>query len=399
MKNKNYGWLTVVLLVSHVSLAKEPEKKPSGWSTKMHQMAQALSEILVDASSVERFTAPKNAKRIEANSKKLADLAHDIAKATQGAKSDVISPDGDVSLGIISGLFKEESNRAYQEIKRGNKVFARSIIRSIPSYCMGCHTRGSGGPEFGELLTDAQIKGLSEYEKAEAYASARQYDKALTQFESVIKNAKFSRERIVEWERATRYAVAISVRVKKDPKKAIAITEEVLGSKASPKYFRDDVELWKESLVAWEKEFSKTPTSEEGLFVEGQRLMSLALSTQKYSSDRGSEVIYLRATQVFHELLKSYPKGGKTSESLYMLGLAYRALQDLNLWSLSDLYFEACIRQSPKTEVASQCFKQYEESVFIGYSGSGGVSIPSDVRAKVLELDSLANGLRVEKAQ
>lgn len=394
----------ILLLVLGLGLqntsAKEAVKsKPNGWSAKMHQMTQALSEILVDASSVERFTSPKNAKRVESNSKKLADLAHDIAQATQGGKSDVVSPDGDLSLGIISGLFKEESKRAYQEIKRGNKTFARSIIRSIPSYCMGCHTRGSSGPEFGELVNATLLQDLSDYEKAETYAAARQYDKALAQFESVIKNAKFSRERIVQWERAARYAIAISVRVKNDPKKAIAITDEVLGSKATPQFFREDVEAWKESLKAWEKEFAKTPTSEEGLFLEGQRLMSMALQSQKYAADRSGEVTYLRATQAFHQLLKSYPNGAKTAESLYMLGLAYRALQDLNLWSLSDLYFEACIRKSPRSEVANQCFKQYEESVFIGYSGSGGVSIPADVRAKVLELDALANGLKVEKAQ
>ena len=396
MKTKLYGWMSVVVLLSTHAYAGD---KPAKWTVKMHQMANALSEILVDASSVERFIAPKNASRIEANSKKLADLAHDIQKATQGDKTDVISPDGDLSLGLISGLFKEESSRAYQEFKRGNKVYARSILRSIPSYCMGCHTRGTGGPEFGELLPNDKMKGLTDYEKAEAYAAARQYDKALASFESVIKSAKFSRERIVEWERAARYAVAISVRVKKDPKKAIGFVDEVLSSKAIPQFFKDDAEIWKKSLTTWDKEIAETPSSEEGLFAEGQKLMAAALASQTYPADRSGEVIYLRATQVLHDLMKKYPNGSRVPESLYMLGLAYRALQDLNLWSLSDLYFEACIRKAPRTPVASQCFKQYEESMFIGYSGSGGVSIPSDVRKKIMELDGLATGMKAEQAQ
>lgn len=386
MKKVFYGWILGAVIAGSVHAKGGPQ-----WSSQMKKLSQLLSEILVDASSAERFAAPKNSKRIESNAKKLSELAHEIKEVTQGAGKEA-APDNDLSMGLISGLFKRETTRAYQEFKRGNKGYARTVLRSIPSYCIGCHTRSEAGPKFGDLISDSMVKDLKPFEKAEVFASANQYDKALKYFGEVIKNGSVAKERQVEWERAARYAVAIAVRVKNDPEKAMVFVKDVLETKSAPRFFKDDATIWKTSIENWEKERPKIPTSEHGLFAEGQRLMGLAVQTQKYPADRAGEVLYLRATQIFHDLLKRFPRTSKTPEALYMLGVAYRALQDLHLWSLSDLYFEACIRKAPHTPVSSECYRQFEESMFIGYSGSGGVSIPNDVKAKLTELESLSEG-------
>jgi len=384
--------LGAVLGFSMVVSASAKEAPKAAFSAKMLKLAQVVSQTLVDTSSAGKFMDPKNAKRIEDNTKKLSELAHDIHKASVGASTDVISPDGDVSVSLIAGLFQDDAKRAYDEFKRGNKEYARTVLRSIPGYCIGCHTRGNSGPQFIDLGTNAQLKGLTPFEKGEVFAATRQYDKALENFEEVFKKESSARDRQIEWEKAARYAVAIAVRVKKDPAQALNFVEKIIDFKGAPQFFKEDANAWKASLLTWKKEMSTVPTSEEGYFAEAQRLMSQAMQSQMYLADRNGDVYYLRATQTLHDLLRLYPNGSKTSESLYLLGLAYRALQGLNLWNLSDLYFEACIRKAPHTGVSSQCYRQYEESIFMGYSGSGGVSIPSDVRTKLFTLEGLAEG-------
>ena len=54
------------------------------------------------------------------------------------------------------------------------------------------------------------------------------------------------------------------------------------------------------------------------------------------------------------------------------------------------MYYEACIRNAPHTEVSGKCYKKYEANVNFGYTGSGGTSIPEDLQTLLKELKKLA---------
>jgi len=74
-----------------------------------------------------------------------------------------------------------------------------------------------------------------------------------------------------------------------------------------------------------------------------------------------------------------------------MLGQAYDVLPDLGAWNiLPDIYYEACIRERPRSALARQCFKNYERNIVIGFSGSGGTYIPNSERKKLRALKKLA---------
>ncbi|MEK6579390.1 MAG: hypothetical protein AABZ55_09210 [Bdellovibrionota bacterium] len=376
--------------VGFLGLALAPQtfskEKDSGakWKIKMRELETALIEITVDTSSDQKFNSPKYFSRIESASKKLASLAHDLVQ------KETTPPDADPSLSMFGALFASETQRAYKELKRGNRPYARSILRSVSGYCFACHTRNSTGPNFTAGAFDKAAESLNTLEKAQLWAATRQFDKALDGFESIIADSGMAKTRLLDWESSVRQGLAIAVRVKNDPERAMRIVDRVIAAPTAPYFLKEHAVQWKQSIQVWKEEHPRRPTTEEGLHAEIGRLIAQAQSMQKFPADKAADIIYLRASSVIHELLQAYPAGKHSTEAFLMAGITYEALRDLNILDLHEFYYEACIRRAPQTEISRNCFHRYEETMYEGFTGSGGTSLPDDVKAKLAELDKLS---------
>ena len=49
-------------------------------------------------------------------------------------------------------------------------------------------------------------------------------------------------------------------------------------------------------------------------------------------------------------------------------------------------YLKSCMQRSPQAAVAKQCYSLYEESVYLGFTGSSGTHIPADIEKELAEL-------------
>jgi hypothetical protein len=148
---------------------------------------------------------------------------------------------------------------------------------------------------------------------------------------------------------------------------------------------------WRDTILKWKAEPPiSTPPTEEKLFQLATRLFEEGKNAQKYALDHAGDIHYLRTTAAIHEQLRLAPAGQHAAESLLMAGQAYEILNDPVLWPIHEMYYETCIRQSSHSPMALKCFQKFEESVYFGYSGSGGTSIPDDVQAHLNELKELA---------
>jgi hypothetical protein len=373
-----------------VSAASEKAAQGKGeWSARMKELAQTLRVLLPDLISDQRFNSPERRKEIDRNTQKLAELAH--AVGSSGRMGKPMAPDGDVSIGILGSLFQEEARRAASEMKRGNRQYARSILKTMPSFCIACHTRSDRGPDLSSLKSDPPSSFTNRIDRAEFLAATRQFDRALSELQAVLSDPNSARDRQLEWERSARRALVIAVRVKKDPAKARDIVERVLASPATPEFLREDATEWKASIEDWQSELQRLPTSPDGLYSEARRLLAQARAKQKFPMDHASDVTYLRASALTHDLLNASPSGEHVTDGLLMAGIAYEALSDLELWSLHEFYYEACVHRSPHSETARACYRRYEESVYAGYTGSAGVSIPADVAEHLRKLSELAS--------
>lgn len=394
--------LTQSLIIFYVNGAdSDPNKKDtdnkssqsthtsSNWSQKMQGLSKTLAELMTDLASDTRFDAPANKKKIEGHAKTLANLAHDLNK------KNINKPDLDPSVVILSQLFSDEAENAYQELKRGHRDYARDRLRSLTGYCIACHTRTQSGPQFADSHLNPTTDKLSTYEKAEFFAATRQFDKAFQEYQNIVEDEMAPTRRSLEWEKSARAALAIAVRVKKDPNLALKIVDRIIASKNAPYYFKQNAREWQKSIQDWQNEVPRKAQTEEGFRSEAMRLLAEAHNLQKYPMDHSGDVAYLRASAAVHDWMQMAKSGRNMNEAFLMAGICYEVLKPINLGELHEMYYEACIRQTPHTSTAELCYQRYEQSIHAGYTGSSGTNIPSGVKDKLSTLEALAHPLPV----
>lgn len=383
--------LTVFLMQSSLlSFAATETSKPAqkaaqktAWSKKMQQLYALLSELLSDSSSPTRFSAPKNRARIEKNVTELSRAAHSLGKD---------SPDADPTVRVLATLFADETKRAAQEFRRGNQEYSRTVIQGVSSYCIACHTRSNTGKQMQSLPLEPRGPELTILERGTFFAATRQYDRALAEFRKIIQNSALASQDPIAWERAIRYALAITVRVKSDPDLTLDIADRVLSTPGAPYFMKQDAAVWKKSVTTWKEEPVRHESTAAGLMAEATRLMDGARAQQQYPLDRSADVDYLRASAKIHDLMRKAPDGELLQQAFLMAGVTYEVLRTLNLGELNEIYYEACIRRDPQSPLARTCFERYEQSLYAGYSGSSGTHLPDDLRERLRTLKKMLPG-------
>lgn len=358
--------------------------KPAAWNEKMRALESVLNRLLIDISSDERFGDKKNFKAIEKNANQLASLAHSIR-----SKADA-PPDKDLSVQLIGSDFATEAAQAAKTLAAGHRAYARVMLGSMTNYCIACHTRSGNGPQFQASKVNPELEKLTPLARGKYFIATRNFDQALGEFSKISTDEEKAALQPFEYERAIRAGLSVAIRVKRDPDLALKLVESALKNAKAPYYFKEKAGEWKKSLLAWKAEKPFSSSDPEKLFDEANRLVALAKSAQKYPADRSADMIYLRASGVLHELLALSPKGAMAANALYLAGLTYEVLDDYGVKDFGEFYFRACIQNSPHTEISRACYRHYEESVYFGYTGSGGTFVPYDVRARLNGLELLS---------
>lgn len=343
-----------------------------------------MNRLLIDISSDDRFNDKKNFKAIEKNAKEFAALAHAIKAKSDGA------PDKDLSIQLIGSDFASETAYAAKSLAAGHRAYARVILNSMTSYCIACHTRTDSGPQFTGIKLDPKLETLSPLAKGNYFVATRNFDRAFAEYEKLASDQEKAITQPFEYERALRAGLSVAIRVKHDPDLAMKLVENVVKNEKAPYYLREQAGDWKKSLLEWKAEKPIAAGDAAKLFEEANRLVAKAKNIQRFPADRSADMVYLRASAVVHDLLGLSPQGLTASNALYLAGLTYDVLYDYGVKDFSEFYYRSCIRTSPHTDIAKVCYRRYEESVYFGYTGSGGTFIPSDVRARLSELELLS---------
>ncbi len=84
-------------------------------------------------------------------------------------------------------------------------------------------------------------------------------------------------------------------------------------------------------------------------------------------------------SSVLYEYLNAYPATPLKPDILYWLALGEHRYHYQSMYSVPDLYLKQCVLEYPKNPVAKLCFAEYEESITVAFSGSGGTHIPDDI--------------------
>ncbi|MEW6057347.1 MAG: hypothetical protein AB1540_12115 [Bdellovibrionota bacterium] len=358
-------------------------EEPADLKATMKKNFDALINLQPYVADPKAFSDPKNREEIQKNLDSMSGLQHVFP--TKMA-------DQEPGLAAISGLFSDYLQDVQKSFRAGaNGSFVRNQVRTMTGFCLSCHTRVSTGQSFMDLQNKVDSSPLTEFQKAEFYAATRQFDKAIRAFDKFISRTPSGEVGYIELGRAVREVLSVTIRVKQDAKTTFYMLEKLSSRKDLPEFFQRYVAEWKKDVKRWmqEKKRPKNMTTAE-LMLKARSLIAQAGERQLFPVDPAGDVSYLRATNYIHEALQKDPKGKFRGEALYLLGVCYDSLQDPLLWALDSLYFESCIREFPRTDVAKRCYHRYASKLYFGYSGSGGTFIPEDEIKKLSELRKLS---------
>jgi len=382
MKTK---WMSVmgVLVLLGCGTLNVWAKEKNSWPEKMKKLQTTLQAVLADVSSDERFYDPKNFKRIEKNVLEFSKLAHEISRDTP------ISLDGDPIVGMIAGEFSREAKNVAQTLKWGQRPYARNVLRSMTQYCIACHTKNPNGPQFAGLSQAPTFLKEGSLDRANYLTAVREFDQAYSGYLQIIESEKSAPATSLNWEKAVRMSLAISVRVKNDPDLSLKVVAAVSGTKNAPLFIKEQASAWRIALEKWKKE-KPVAKNEEALFNESLRLVQEAKDLQKYPVDRSADVLFLRASAIIHDQLALAPNGKRAAEAMYLAGTIYDVLGSAEIWDMSSLFYLGCIAKVPHTAMSRNCYRQYEEKIYFSYSGSSGTHLPPEVKKQLNELDLLS---------
>lgn len=373
-------WLLIIVaLMGFAAHAKMPK-----WNKRMQELSQALKDVMPEVVS-----QSKDRKKLEQGARRLSELVHSL-KVLPGGES-MLPPDADPSVSFISDIFEKEVHRAYSAVREGHTDYARGILRNVTAYCIACHGRTGSGPDFAGVDLTKQTQKMQGLQRAELLAATRQSDAAFDEFMKIVSDEGKAGLRQLEWRRAVQRALLLAVRVKQDPDLALKVVEAAQKN-SSTQFVKQYTTGWKDAIVAWKREASAQPRTEDGLYSEASRLYAAAIAAQRFPLDHSADVYFLRATALAHNQLGLAPQGARSADAFLLIGQSHEVLNDPALWPIHEVYYMACIRRAPQTATSKKCFERYEESVYVGYSGSGGVSVPDDVLEQLAELKSLAFG-------
>lgn len=371
------------------------------WKLRMQSMLTDVLALFPYAFDESKYQDSKNALTIK---KALDSLAtHSLSLKGHTAKfNSPLDAKADPSIRFVAQIFENEVGAA--QIAFGGSPEAhrqsQNYLRSALAKCTMCHTQSSTGSELKLEQFKDQFAKLNFADRFLALIATRQFEEGLKDFSQTLRDAKVNKpdERTID--RQAKVALAIAVRVKRDPKLALRLIHEIEASKATSPMLQAELNDWKNSVLAWQADVATGVKDDAGLFAEAKRLIA---TSQKRENTIGhfenSNVPMLRASTTLHDLLTRFPRSPLRGESYLLLATTYDMLPGFAAWDLSEEYLSACIAEYSHTDMSEKCFRKYQTSTILGYSGSSGTNIPSAVVHHLARMKELATRKPVTNAK
>lgn len=291
----------------------------------------------------------------------------------------------------LSGLFSQYARETRRRFTLGDRDTVQARVRTLVSLCFTCHSRERASTDYLDMERHLDALKLPPFDKAQYLAATRQFDKAIDALGSVVAQPARDERALLLQARAIRDLLTLLVRVKDDAKATQAFLDGLSKRDDLAPFLRRPVATWQRDVAAWRKEgFDANRATAKELFTRGKVLVLKASGPRSYLPDEQFDVAYLRASGYLNLALAREPKLPQRGEALFLLGLCAGALKSPLLWEVDQLFFEACVRENPKTPLARQCFTQLSERIYFGYTGSSGTHVPDDELERLSTLRALA---------
>lgn len=376
-----YRYLAIVLVSAVLVFAAAASAQDPSIKTSMDVVYTSFKELQPYLLSSNRFEAKENEQRIHALIDTLQKGFHTVEKIDTSYTN---QPGFNSTLVLISGALKDAEAR----FTEGRKGWAMWRLKTITNHCITCHT--TYGVEMGFHDPNPNVSELNDLERGEFFLATRQFEQAEDAFLKAARNTGEggASDDSQRFEALSKWLI-IYTRINADPKNAITQLQQVVRTGGFSRYELEQIAEWIASLRRWVNEGKSSASSLRK--AENLLRQSLGMNDPLYSKTGTVEL--LRATGLLHTTLEnSADKPVERRKALYLLGLSYAKLPTFFINELPEFFLEQCIRDYPESPEAIKSYKLYKDVVTLGYTGSSGIHLPTDVKLKLRELHDIAYG-------
>lgn len=354
----------------------------------MAPLREEIMELQPYISSEKNFVNPKNQKKIAAG------LANLKALSSNLKTHDRLKTPG---FAISAKVLQEQLTTASEIFNQGSKKLALRYVNASLKACSSCHTQvvSQGGPNWSFPLD--RVSG-SLTEQANFWYTIRYYDKAVDLYERAILLYPKGGLELKDVNEALEKILAVYLRVRRSPGRAIDALEKSYQNKKLPESLRIRIQSWVDQMKAIN--LSAAPSSRSATPKEVENYAAKILGKAEKESlstlDDSHLVDFLFVSGLLYEFINFNPDK-TTPEILYWLAIADSWLNDQFYFSLSNLYLEECIKRYPTSPTANRCFNELKEKTELNFTGSSGVNMPDDVRNYLASLDKILKDAQKKK--
>ena len=259
-------------------------------------------------------------------------------------------------------------------------ISARNLLAESMELCASCHMQDQvSRPGFGI----SHVKHLDEFQAAEFSYLSRDYDSALASYRNFLNEEKTDS---YQRSQALDRILSIVTEVVGDLTVANSVFSKLNLIGQSEQY---RVRQWQSVFTRLQGESLVSPSRYRTVAAMDQFLSGDWPALQSFMEWNEQQAYWMLIRRQLNILLQSNSGGEAEPVLLYWLAVADRSTHFQFFESPSKRYLERCVRDHAQHPYARRCFDEYELLMIVSYSGSAGISMPTEVREDINALRKL----------
>lgn len=377
------SFILTLLLLSVTAQSKEPVDGSKGHIRgAMGDIFQALTTVVPLSLDEEVFKSVEERERIQQALSRLAQRAKALPKHGQGVT---------LYFDFLRRSLHQDASKALQRFERGEYDAARFTLNRLTDNCFLCHSRLQDPRPFplGErFLNEMALEKMPLQEQLKLMVAAREFDLALITCETAFRSRAIPAVQI-DLMSLFEYYLRVALRVEGAFDRAIQAFERFQSRPDIPSYLGHYLASWVTAL----KTLQSYEGSEDEL-THVRALISAGNARKRFRADREGLVHFMVASGLLHRYLSTDGRSAtQQAEAYYWLGVIESYIPRSSWIAETEFFLETAIRLDPKSSVAKRAYRVLETYVTLGYTGSSGVHVPPEEKARLEELRRLVEGV------
>jgi len=374
-------FLSILTLFLHGQVVAEDRGPRGSIQTTMHEFFQALTSVFPWSLEAQQFQGPAQRSRIQGALNLLAQHAEQL---------DTHGQDVPQSFGFLRRSLARSAHDAAERYAQGEYPQARFLLQGLTENCFACHSRLPNLQPFalGErFLAATNVASLPVPQRLKLEVATRQFATALTTCETLLRSPDIPAADIGLMGVFEDY-LKISIRVRNDFPRALAVLTQFLERPDVPAALRDQLLSWVNALTELQ---SHGPVDDA--LARARTLIDTGQHRNRFPADHQGFVHFVVASSLLHRLLTAPPAGTSAlAEAYYLLGIAETYLSRTSGLSEAPFFLETAIRLDPTSLIASKAYDVLNTYLLTEYTGSLGTRVPSEVQEHLDEIRRLRGG-------